>query len=97
MGEAKRRRDVLAAFKALPLHLQQPPLPALICECLRPGWDGSGALGDINDGYGHVYCREPYWLTNVGQVDLRMGWMSATKSAEARAGKNPPASGESDR
>lgn len=90
MGEAKRRSDVLAAYRALPLHLQQPPLPALLCKCLRPGWDCAGV-------FAHVYCQKPYWLTNLGQVDLRMGWMSATTSQAARAGKNPPASGESDR
>jgi hypothetical protein len=76
MGEARRRRLAREAFLALPLHLQQPPLPALICPCLRPGWDGSGALGDDNDGYGHVYCRVPYWLTPEGQAVMQAGHMA---------------------
>ena len=58
MGEARRRHLAREAFLALPLHLQQPPLPVVLCPCLRPGRD----FASVPQALEHVSCQVPFWM-----------------------------------
>jgi hypothetical protein len=68
MGEARRARlafDYQEAWRATtPLHLQQQPLPAVLCPCLRPGWNPV----DVMTALQHTECEMPYWLTHQVEV-----------------------------